>query len=118
MRTGTVDLLTCDESSVLEDSEHVFFVVLHWGKRITDPPVYCKPALFPAADLVSANGAVSCQPGHRLRKSIGVRQSAEKRESHQRIHPNELAPKNEWRFQRYFVFRCRPIPGVSAPGFE
>jgi hypothetical protein len=63
MRTGTVDLLTCDESSFLEDSEHVFFVVLHRGKRITDRPVYCKRVLFPVADLVSANGAVSCQLG-------------------------------------------------------
>src|SRR6266705_333724 len=49
MRTGAVDLLTCDESSFLEDSEHVFFVVLHRGKRITDRPVYCKSLLFPPA---------------------------------------------------------------------
>src|SRR6266480_5660138 len=49
MRTGTVDLLTCDESYILEDSEHVFFVVLHRGKRITDRPVYCKSLLFPPA---------------------------------------------------------------------
>ncbi|SRR6266436_6696112 len=27
------------------------------------------------------------------------------------LSSNELAPKNEWRFQRYIVFRCRRILG-------
>ena len=34
MRTGTVDLLTCNKSSFFEDSEHIFFVVLHRGKGL------------------------------------------------------------------------------------
>ena len=33
-RTGTVDLLACDQSYIAEDSEYVLFVLLHWWKLL------------------------------------------------------------------------------------
>ena len=116
MRTGTIDLLTCDESSVLEDSEHVFFVVLHRGKRITDRPVYCKRALFPAAYWLAPTAlshvSVGIATGNRL-----VLDKALKARVTSAHSSNELVPKNDWRFQRHFVF-VSTNPEACAPGFE
>src|SRR5205809_3163198 len=56
MRTGAVDLLTCDESSFLEDSEHVFFVVLHRGKGLPTGQFTANPCYFhPPAEVWGAH---------------------------------------------------------------
>ena len=56
MRTGTGDLLTCDESSFLEDSEHVFFAVLHGGKRMTSRQFTANLCYFhPLAEIWGAH---------------------------------------------------------------
>jgi len=49
--------------------------------------------------------------GHRPKKSIGVRQSAESASQFSAIIKRTGA-KNEWRFQRYFVFRVDESWGV------
>ena len=75
MGTRTIDLRPGDESHILEDSEHVIFVVLHWGKNVRGGLMYCKFPIFPelfCAESSCERAASILRQGRRLITGLGT----------------------------------------------